>query len=234
MQDIFGQALLDYQLGDHHAEILTETNISEEEAVPVQYFFRMYDDMPPLEQIALQRSDGKVLDVGCGAGSHSLWLQQQGLDVHAIDISPGAVQAARLRGVKDVEHRNLLDVTGTTYDTILMLMNGSGIMEKLDKVPFYLDQLKKLITPTGQVLLDSSDLQYLYPEGDDGAIWIPAGRYYGEVDYWVSYKNEKSHPFPMLYLDSATLSELARAAGWQMEIVQEGEHFDYLARLTLL
>lgn len=234
MQDIFGQAMLDYQLGDLQAELLTETNISEEEAVPVSYFFRNFDQMPQLEQRALELCRGKILDVGCGPGSHSLWLQQQQMNVHAIDISPGAVEAARLRGLHQAEITNLLEVKDSSYDTVLMLMNGSGIMESMDKAPDYLNHLRSILAPEGQILLDSSDLQYLYPQGDDGGIWIPEGRYYGEVDYWVSYKGEQGEAFPMLYLDPETLNELVAASGMKMEIILNGPHFDYLARLSAI
>lgn len=232
MQDIFGQALLDYQKGDHQAELTTETNISEEEQVAVSYFFRDFNSMPALEQKALQECRGKILDVGSGSGSHSLWLQGKGMDVRAIDISPGAIQAARLRGVKNADLINILDLNNEQYDTLLMLMNGSGIMESLEKTPAYLRHLKSLLTPGGQILIDSSDLRYLYPEGDDGAIWIPAGRYYGEVDYWLTYQGVKGDAFPMLYLDATTLEEVAHESGLQMEILLKGDHYDYLARLS--
>jgi 2-polyprenyl-3-methyl-5-hydroxy-6-metoxy-1,4-benzoquinol methylase len=75
MKDLFGTAILDYQTNNSPEDISTETNISEVDAMEVSYLFRSYKEMPKLEQKALQLAKGKILDVGCGAGSHSLYLQ---------------------------------------------------------------------------------------------------------------------------------------------------------------
>ena len=90
MKDLFGQAILDYQTQNAPEDLVTETNISEADEMSVAYLFRTYQEMPKIEKKALKLAKGKILDVGCGAGSHSLYLQQKGFDVTAIDISPNA------------------------------------------------------------------------------------------------------------------------------------------------
>jgi 2-polyprenyl-3-methyl-5-hydroxy-6-metoxy-1,4-benzoquinol methylase len=93
MKDLFGKAILDYQTNNSPEDLITETSISEADEMSVAYLFRDFKDMPKLEQKALQLAKGKVLDVGCGAGSHALYLQEKGLDVTAIDISENANQS---------------------------------------------------------------------------------------------------------------------------------------------
>ena len=231
MKDLFGQALLDYQNENYTVDILTETNISDEDVLPLPYLFRSFKDMPKLEQKALSLCKGSVLDVGCGSGSHSLYLQNKGIDVKAIDISSGAIDVTSQRGVKNAEVISLLDET-ETFDTILLLMNGTGIFQKLNQVSKYLTHLKHLLNPNGQILIDSSDIKYMY-EDEDGGYWMDMNSsYYGELDYFLSYKGEKEDPMKWLYLDFETLKLACETIGLTCESVLEGEHFDYLARLS--
>jgi SAM-dependent methyltransferase len=232
MKDLFGKALIDYQNGNYTEDIITSTSISDEDVLPLPYLFRSYSEMPELEQKALDLAQGTVLDVGCGAGSHSLYLQDKGFEIKAIDISKGAVEVCTKRGVTNAEVKNILDET-ETFDTILLLMNGTGVFEDLANTPRYLNHLKSLLKPNGQILIDSSDIKYMY-EDDDGGYWIDTNaKYYGELDYHVSYKGKDEDTFKMLYLDFETLKSACNSVGLQCELVLEGEHFDYLARLTL-
>ena len=231
MKDLFGQAIHDYQTNNSPEDLLTETSISEADEMSVAYLFRSFEQMPHLEQIALERAKGKILDVGCGAGSHSLYIQNKGLDVTAIDISANAINACQLRGLKNTRMQNVLALQNETFDTILILMNGTGIFGTLAALPAYLQHLKSLLNPNGQILLDSSDLIYMYDENEDGRYSIPAEGYYGEISFTVSYKGQTDPPFPWLYLDYNTLQRAAQANGLQCELIAEGEHFDYLARL---
>jgi SAM-dependent methyltransferase len=231
MYDLFGKAILDYQTNNSPENLTTETSISEADEMPVNYLFRSFTQMPLIEQTALELAKGKILDVGCGAGSHSLYLQNKEYDVKAIDISANAIQACILRGVKNAHVQDLLALENETFDTILLLMNGTGIFRTLDELPNYLQKLKSLLQPGGQILIDSSDLIYMYDENEDGSYSIPAEGYYGELTFTVSYKGQTDEPFPWLYLDYNTLQRAALAYGLQCELIIEGEHYDYLARL---
>ena len=232
MKDLFGQALLDFQKGKFTEDIITSTNISEDDILPISYLFRDFKDMPKLEQKAIKLVKGSILDVGCGAGSHSLYLQKKGFQVKSIDISKGAIEVCKLRGLKNVEVKNILDET-ETFDTILLLMNGTGIFQELSQVSKYLTHLKSLLNPNGQILIDSSDIKYMY-EDEDGGFWIDAhANYYGELDYYLSYKGNKQTPIKWLYLDFETLQLACETVGLQCELILEGDHFDYLAKLSL-
>lgn len=230
MKDLFGIALLDYQNGNYTEDLITSTNISGEDELPLPYLFRSFDDMPKLEQTALKLCKGSILDVGCGSGSHSLHLQEQGLKVKAIDISKGAITVAQQRGVLHAEVKNILNET-ETFDTILLLMNGTGIFEELSQTSNYLKHLKSLLNAGGQILIDSSDIKYMY-EDEDGGLWINAhSSYYGELDYFLSYKGDDETPMKWLYLDFDTLKTACETVGLQCEKVSDGEHFDYLAKI---
>lgn len=232
-KDIFGKALLDYFQGNYTEDLYTETNISEKDEMPLPYLFRSFEEMPKIEQKALQLSKGKVLDAGCGAGSHALYLQEKGMDVTAIDLSPGAVEVCKLRGVQNAEVIDLLDVS-EKFDTILLLMNGTGIFQNLATAPKYFNHLKSLLNPGGQILIDSSDLIYMFDEDEDGGVWVSGDKdYYGELTFKMSYKGEVSEDFDWLYIHFELLKEVSLEAGLQCELVLEGEHFDYLAKLSL-
>ena len=236
MLDLFGKAILDYQTQNAPEPLITSTSISDEDEMDVAYLFRSYDMMPKIEQKALQLSYGKVLDIGCGAGSHALSLQNdRNLTVKAIDISENAIKACELRGLENTEVTSILDLeTDEKYDTILLLMNGTGIFETLEKSSLYFQKLKSLLAEKGQILIDSSDLIYMFDDDEDGGKWIPSNGYYGELTFTVRYKGETELPFPWLYMDYNTLQNAAFANGLQCELISEGEHFDYLAKLTHL
>jgi len=235
MKDLFGKAILDFQTNNHPEDLITETSISEEDDMSVAYLFRTYNEMPKIEQKALQLAKGRTLDVGCGAGSHSLSLQNdRNLDVTSIDISENAIQACTLRGLKNAKVQDVMTLENEKFDTILILMNGPGICGKLKNIPDFLLQLKSLLNLGGQILLDSSDIIYMFDEDEDGGKWIPSqNEYYGETVFTISYKGEKEEALDWLFLDYNTLQNAAFANGLQCELILEGEHYDYLARLSI-
>ena len=235
MKDLFGKAILDFQTNNSPEDLITETTISEEDEMSVAYLFRSYDEMPLMEQKALQLAKGKILDVGCGAGSHSLSLQnERNLDVTSIDISPNAIEACTLRGLKKAKVQDVMTLENEKYDTILLLMNGAGMCGKLKNIPNFLLKLKSLLNSGGQILLDSSDIIYMFDDDADGGKWIPSqNEYYGEIVFNISYKGEKEKPFDWMFIDYNTLQNAALDNGFQCELLLEGEHFDYLAKLSI-
>jgi len=229
--DIFGIAMADFMNGLHSENIIVHSSIAEDDEIPIPYLFRTFDQMPSIEQKALQLCKGAVLDIGSGAGSHSLWLQERGLDVTGIDISEGAITLSRKRNLKKGIHGSILD-HNDKYDTLLLLMNGTGIFERINKVDSYLQHLKSLLNPGGQILIDGSDIAYMF-EDEDGGFWVDTHRdYYGEVTYAMSYKGQRSTSFDWLYLDHERLAWYAQKNELNFELIVEGDHYDYLAKLT--
>ncbi|MGB5386489.1 MAG: methyltransferase domain-containing protein [Eudoraea sp.] len=231
-RDIFGMALIDFQKGNYSEDIITFSSLDEKDILPLPYLFRDYDAMPLIEQKALDLCRGTVLDVGCGSGSHSLYLQNKGVEVIGLDESEGAVCTSKLRGVKNVIHSNIYDYSGMKFDTILLLMNGVGIAGRLNGLPRLLNHLEGLLNPGGQILLDSSDIIYMFQVDDDGGYRIPNhGKYYGEIEFTMEYKGLKSAPFNWLYLDYNSLKQIAEQQNLSCELICEGIHYDYLAML---
>ncbi len=227
--DIFGKALIDYQNGNYTEDIRTFSSLEEEDKMPLPYLFRTYEEMPLLEQKALARSSGTVLDIGCGAGSHSLYLQNQGFDVTALDSSAGAIETCLLRGVLQTILGDIHSYNTKKFDTLLLLMNGIGIVGQYENLNSFLAQLKQLLRPKGQILVDSSDIIYMFEEEGDE---LPATHYYGEVQFQMEYKGQKSAPFSWLYLKFEDLKRAAEAQNLKCELIAKGEHYDYLARLS--
>ena len=232
MKDLMGRAIWDYFHNENPEDLQTETSISELDELPVKYLFRDFEEMNKIEKKALKLSRGKVLDIGAGAGSHSLYLQnERNLDITALDISPKAIQVCQLRGIQKAVAQNMLEFSGETYDTILLLMNGTGIFQSLKVIDVYLKKLHSLLNKNGQILIDSTDILYMFDQDEDGGVLIPANGYYGELDYIVHYKGESEDPIKWLYLDFNTLKNAAENNGFTIEKVLQDEDC-YLAKLT--
>ena len=233
MKDLMGRAIWDYYYQENPEDLQTETSISEMDDLPVSYLFRDYQDMNALEKKALDLSFGKVLDVGSGAGSHSLYLQnERKLEVTALDISPKSIEICKARGVKNAICEDLLQFSEKNFDTVLLLMNGTGIFQSLEHIDQYLQKLKSLVAENGQILLDSTDILYMYDQDEDGGVLVPATGYYGELDYYLHYKGESELPMKWLYLDFDTLENAAIANGFKIQKIEQLED-SYLAQLTL-
>ena len=228
-----GKAIADFNKGRRDGKLIVLSPMFEEDEIPVTTLFRAFKDMPKMEQKALKMAKGKTLDVGAGSGCHSLWLQDKGIDVTAIDISPYSIETMKERGIVNVREQDFFTLE-EKYDTILMLMNGIGIVGTLDKLPDFFKHIDKILADDGQLLCDSSDLCYLYDDKDGIAELMDSDKYYGELEYTMCYDEVKGDSFPWLYIDANTLRNYAEANGFKMEIVRRGEHYDYLARITRL
>lgn len=232
--DVFGNALLDYWNGIATENILTHSNLGDTDEIPLDYLFRDYKQMPALEKKALSLCKGTILDLGAGAGSHSLYLQKQQKSVTALDLSKGAAEVCKLRGLKTVICEDLFDHK-LKYNTILLLMNGTGLAGTLKNLGPFLEQLKKLLNPNGCILVEGTDILYMFEsDEEDGGYWIPDQvDYYGELRFTMQYKDQKTAEFPWLYLDYNTLARAAQYHGFETNLVLEGPQDNYLAKLSL-
>ena len=231
--DVLGKALNDYLAGETNVKLIVHSDITEPEELPAAYFFRDFNDLPELEKMALDLCRGEVADLGAGAGSHSLVLQERNLPVTAFDISVGACAVMHQRGVKQIQNKNIFDLGECQYDTILMLMNGLGLVGNPEGLTEFLQQIKKNLKPGAHIIADSSDISYMFYD-EEGALAIDLNaEYYGVVTYQMEYKKVKGHSFKWLYIDFNVLADYAAECGYECELVAEGENYQYLARLGL-
>lgn len=226
--DILGEALSDYFYQGKAAPLLLHTSYGTTEDMPVDWFFRDEEDFPALELEALHMCKGNILDIGAGAGSHALYLQQQGLTVTALDISPRAAWIMSERGVYNVRCTPYHEFREAGFDTILLLMNGIGVIGHLHALSQFLDHMRQLLKPHGQILFDSSDITYLYEDQS-----LPADKYFGEISYQFEYKGVKAPWFDWLYVDPSTMLSEAERAGWQGKLLYQDQQDQYVMRLLI-
>ena len=230
-KDPMGRAIYDYYHTQKAGKLRVFSSMFYEDEIPVSTLFRSFADMPIQEQKAIELCRGRVLDVGAGSGCHSIVIKERGLETVAIDISELSVEVMKERGI-DARNINFFDETfNEKFDTILLAMNGIGIVGKTERLQEFFRSIKRLLAPSGQVLLDSSDIRYIFMD-DEGVMDIDlAAGYYGEIDYKMRYKNITGEPFDWLYIDFDTLSMYAEEHGFSCEKCIDGEHYDYLARI---
>jgi hypothetical protein len=234
MKDPIGQALYDHYSSGFAKTVQIDSNYTEDESIDTSYFFRKENELPLIEKQALNLCRGKILDIGAGAGCHSKILQNKGFDITAIDISSFSCKVMKSTGINKVINSNLYELPETYYDTLLLLMNGTGLAGDLLGLKPLFEKLKKLLTKGGQILIDSSDIKYLFTE-DDGSYWIDLSsiNYYGEMIYTAKYNQIISEPFKWLFIDFEKLNIIANECGFACKKIGEGDHFEYLAQLTL-
>jgi SAM-dependent methyltransferase len=233
-----GQALLDYFHGEHSAQVVVHEEGGESEVVPVRVFFRGPSEFSALEEAALDLCRGRVLDAGAGTGCHALVLQELGLSVCAVDIAPEAVEIMRCRGVRDARRADLFQFRGGPFDTILMMMNGIGVVGTLAGLDRFLGEVPRLLAPGGRLLCDSYDprpqVEASAGSGRPGTGQGPPRRYPGEMRFQLEYQGRRGPTLAWLFLDPETLSRHAEGAGWRCEVIWREEEGHYLARLTRL
>ncbi len=235
--DAFGRALLDHLEGRAGGLILERDDGSAGPALAAEVFFAEYVDWPPEEQRVLELVRGRVLDVGCGAGRHSLELQRRGLEVVAIDISPGAVEVCRRRGVLDVRLLPLAEVDASlgVFDTVLMMCGNFGLVGTAQDAVSTLRTLHALTSPDGRIVLDSVDPHVdeepedlLYEERNR-----ERGRMPGQVTIRLRYREHLTPWYELLNVSPSELEGLLAAdTGWRVGQLTPGEPPDFYAALA--
>ena len=231
--DPIGRAVYDFHFDSINQPIIVHSDDFDDDTIDTSYLFRSYKQMPALEKKAMNLCAGTILDVGACAGPHSAYLQQKGFEVTALETSALCCEVLKDRNITNIIQQDIFKFTGQTFDTILLLMNGTGIAGSLSGLEVLLYHLKTLLNPGGQILIDSSDLIYLFEQEDGSAlIDISADKYYGELTFQTEYKDWISQPFPWLYADLNNLENAIEKNQLKLNKVFKGQHYDYLARIT--
>ena len=229
----YGLALSDYDKGNVSATLIIYRDDGRRDELPMSTFFRQPQEYE-LERTALDLCYGHVLDVGAGAGIHTLFLQERGSLVCAIDVSPEAVQIMQKRGVLDVRQADILSFEDGEFDTVIMMGHGIGVVENIRGLVSFLEYVPGLLKTNGQILLTSLDIRvtndptHLEYQKEN----LNSGRYFGEIRMQFEYRNMRGSLFGWLHIDAETLSSYASKTGWNCEVVQQQPDGNYLARLT--
>jgi 2-polyprenyl-3-methyl-5-hydroxy-6-metoxy-1,4-benzoquinol methylase len=230
--ELHGQALLDYINGDEGAHYILRRNdgIAYPPIYARQFFYP--EGLPALDRVAVQRCAGKVLDLGAGAGSHSLAIQERGLDVTSVDISANAVEVMSRRGCKKARVGDIFDSYSEPFDTVFVILN-IGIVQNLDGLARFLKHLDTLMNDNGRLITDSID-----PRNSEDESYrkytqakIAEGRYPGARTLRIEYKNQVSDWFEWMHIDPETLGQYVHKAGYSMECLgNDGKR--YLVSIT--
>lgn len=232
--DPIGRAVYDFHFNSVNQPILVHSDDFDDDTIDTSYLFRSYKQMPVLEKKAMNLCHGTILDIGACAGPHSLYLQQKGFEVFALETSALCCEVLKDRNILNIIQHDIFNYSKQTFDTILLLMNGTGIAGTLNGLDILLHHLKQLLNPGGQILMDSSDLIFLFEQEDGSALVdISADKYYGELIFRTEYKNWISESFPWLYVDLSNLENAIEKNGLKLNKVFKGQHYDYLAQITL-
>ncbi len=229
----FGMALRAHFEGSPNVKLIVRRDDGKEATLPASVFFREPAEFTDIEKTAIELSEGRVLDIGAGAGSLSLALRAMGHPVTAVDVSSHAAAILRERGVEHVYCADILEFQGGPFDTLLMMGHGIGMVESVEGLDRFLRKAHELLALNGQLLLDSLDVRV--SEDPDNMAYLEANRrahrYIGEIRMQFEFQGQRGPFCGWLHVDGDTLTEQARWTGWQCQIVRREQTGDYLARL---
>ena len=221
-----GSAMENYFEKNDNTPIRVFINKSEEPEMYPSVFFRPYKNMLKYEKIALKNSTGKVLDLGCGAGCHSLYLQNKAFDVTAVEVSKKSANVALSQGVNKVINEDWRNLNLKNFDTVLVLMNGMGLAESPTELKLMFRKLKSLLSKTGSILIDSTDVTYAKAD------WpMLDSEYFGKVQFELKYKG-KTQCFPWLFVDFETAVQTAKSVKLNVEVLERARNGHFLLRLS--
>jgi SAM-dependent methyltransferase len=219
-EDAFGQILYAAYSGAEAFEII-ERDDGYIEAMPAKGYFSEYKDWPQIERKAMEFAKGKILDVGCGAGRTSLYLQGKGFDVMGIDISPLAVKVCKLRGVKKVKLMPVekIDSKPKTFGTIFMMGNNFGLFVNLDKAGKLLNKFHKITSKSAVIVADTND-----PYKTDNPAHLAyhkrnreKGRMGGQLKLRIRHKQYRGRWFEYLLASKKEVEGILEGTGWEIK-----------------
>jgi len=232
----FGLALESYYKGDKNGKIIYHRDDGGKTEDLIKGYFRNYSEFSDREKIALKHCQGRILDIGAGAGPHALELQKKGFDVTAIDISEKACEIMRNRGVEKVRCVNAYEISERDFDTILILGCSIGFVEDLKGLKMFLEHSKGLLSNNGMIIMDSRDVRMTnnphhikYQQNN-----IKNGKYRGEIRIQIEFQGRKGKMFQILHVDPEALKKVATALDFNCEILSNSEEGLYLAKLSYL
>ena len=226
--DAFGQIIHAVHNGSEAFEIV-ERDDGYIEAMLAKGYFSEYKDWPQIEQKAMEFAKGKILDVGCGAGRTSLYLQEKGFDVTGIDISPLAVKVCKLRGLKKVKLMPIerIDFKPNTFGTIIMMGNNFGLFANFKKARKLLKKFHEIASKNAVIVADTND-----PYKTENPSHLAyhkrnreRGRMGGQLKIRIRHKQYRGRWFEYLLVSKQEMKGILKGTGWEIKefIDSDGE-----------
>jgi SAM-dependent methyltransferase len=195
-------------------------------------YFSEYKDWSDLERQAVDRARGRVLDVGCGAGRHSLYLQNKGFDVTGIDNSPGAIKVCRLRGLEKALVRPIVEIDkfkANSFDTILMLGNNFGLFGGAENARLILEKMSRITAPDAQII--AGTLNPYITDKKEHLEYLRfnrrRGRMAGQIRFRIRYGKAIGEWFDYLFVSPEEMQNILEKTGWRVNefLMSEGAHY---------
>ena len=221
-QDAYGHLLWDYHNGQENVEIVEREDgfIDTSRLGPLNYFAE-YADWAEHQRLAMAYATGRVLDIGCGAGRHCLYLQEQGHDVLGTDISPLAIQTCQHRGLKNALVMPVTQVSAKigTFGTILMMGHNFGLVGSYKRAKWLLKRFAAMTTDTAKIIAetlnpyqteDPCHLAYHQSNRD-------RGRMSGQLRLRIRYRQYTTPWFDYLFVSKAEMEDILDGTAWRVE-----------------
>lgn len=229
--DPLGAALLDHFRTGRARSVAATRADGVRFSIETDEYFSLEGELAELDRVALEACRGRVLDVGAGAGRHALALEEQGLEVVSIDVSPFCVELCQRRGVRDARLFDIMKLDSDSmlgrFDTLLFGMQTIGVAGGVATLERLLKRIESCLSPGAQILVDSSALREPWEGVSDGS---PES---GEIVLSMRYRGMRGEPFPWLYLSEPHLREVAARAGYTAERLAAVDSGEYLLALSL-
>jgi len=232
-EDAFGRMLWAYYNGQRVFEIDERDDGYIEASTSPKLYFSDYEDWPHHEKKAIEYVKGRVLDIGCGAGRHSLYLQKKGLDVLGIDNSPLAIKVCKLRGLKKAKIMSIEDVDfkPKSFDTIIMMGNNFGLFGSFQKARSLLKRFHKITSDDGLIVAETRD-----PYKTDNPAHLEyhklnrkRGRMGGQVRIRVRFEKYATPWFDYLFVSKEEMDEILKGTGWKVKQYIDSGNALYIA-----
>jgi len=221
-QDAYGHQLYDFYKGRQVVEIVERDDglIDPSETYP-KYYLSEYKDWSLRERQAARYVKGRVLDIGCGGGRWSLYLQKKGHDVLGIDNSPLAVKVCKLRGLRNARVKSITEVDSRLgrFDTILMIGNNFGLFGGPNRAQQLLKRFYNITSPDARIIAESVDI-YKRPLDPVHRRYHlrnrRRGRMAGQVRIRIRYTTFATPWFDYLLVSKLEMMGILRGTGWKI------------------
>jgi len=226
-EDAYGQEMWAYYNGERSFEIVERDDGYIDIGPETSVYFSSYEDWSPHEKKAMEFVKGRVLDVGCGAGRHSLYLQEKGFDVLGIDISPLAIKVCKLRGLRKAEVMAIEDLKfkPESFDTIIMMGNNFGLFGCFKKARRLLKRFHKMTSKNALIIAETRDpyktknpAHLEYHEFNR-----KRGRMSGQLRIRIRFRRYATRWFDYLMVSKDEMNEILKGTGWRVkEFIDSG------------